>query len=172
MSMNSQTRIIVATAAALAVVDIAVRLIPMGHNNPVVGTSSNGVVTAQEFRLTDQWGNERATVGLDANGEPGIKLFDRFGTERMQIDTFDNTPSVIYMDKNGQRRSYYGMDNDSGNSSIELYGDNEETLTSLTTDGSMGHLTFSGANGNTQEFGGNGTTTESSNTVTFSNSGN
>ena len=149
MKLNSQTRVIVGTAAALAVIDIAVRLIPFGHNTIITPTSGN-VVRAQQFSLVDQWGNERATLGLDANGEPGIKLFDRNGTMRAQLDTFENTPSLILCDRDGQRRSYYGMDNETGNSILEMMDANGQSLTNISVDGNSGHVTFSDANGNDQ----------------------
>jgi hypothetical protein len=142
MKLNSQTRVIVATAAALAVVDIAVRLIPIGNRNTaVLGRTTDGVVTAQGFRLVDQWGNERATIGLDGNGEPGIKLFDRFGTERAQLDTFENVPSLILMDKNGARRAYYGMDENTGASQMSTYDTNEMPTSTFTMDGNTIHFT-------------------------------
>jgi len=155
MKLNSQTRVIVATAAALAVVDIAVRLIPIGNRNTtVLGRSTDGVVTAQGFRLVDQWGNERATIGLDANGEPGVKLYDRFGTERAQLDTFENVPSLILMDKNGARRAYYGMDANTGASEMSTYDSNEMPASTFTMDGNTVHFSNNVSQGITTDYNG------------------
>jgi hypothetical protein len=151
MKLNSQTRIIVGTAAALAAVDIAVRLIPMNHN-PIIAPSG-GVVVAREFHLVDQYGNDRALISLDGNGDPGIRLIDRTGTVRAQLDTFDATPSLILCDPNGQRRTYFGMDNDSGNGVLDLYNNEGQSLAGIHLDGNAGHFTSSDANGATQIIG-------------------
>ena len=146
MNLNSQTRIILATAAALAVVDIAVRVIPFNHNSAATGN----VVTASEFRLVDQWGNERATLAMDGNGEPGFKLFDRNGTMRAQLDTFENTPSLILCDKEGARRTYFGMDNDTGSGILDMYDQSGASLANMSLDGNTGHITVGDSNGNSQ----------------------
>ena len=107
-SMNAQTRIIVATAAALAAIDIAVRvLLPAGGNG--------GVVSAREFRLVDGMGRAKAVLKVDSSGEPGLLMYDRNGTERLQLDTFQHVPSLILNDENENRRVYFGMDERTGN---------------------------------------------------------
>ena len=106
-SMNAQTRIIVATAAVLAAIDIAVRLLlPTGVN----GT----VVSAREFRLVDGMGRAKAVLKVDPSGEPGLLMFDRNGAERLQLDTFQHVPSLILNDESENRRVYFGMDDRTG----------------------------------------------------------
>src|SRR5690242_161431 len=114
MKMNSQTRIIVFTAVALTAVDLAVRGFLAQHVAPVAFTcpamQSSDVVTAREFRLVDKDGNLRAHVYTDENGEPGMVLYDRNGTNRAQFDTFQSVPSVILNSPEGGRSTYFGMD--------------------------------------------------------------
>ena len=107
-SMNVQTRIIVATAAALAAIDIAVRLLlPAGGNG--------GVVSAREIRLVDGMGRAKAVLKVDSSGEPGLLMYDRNGAQRLQLDTFQHVPSLILNDENENRRVYFGMDERTGN---------------------------------------------------------
>ena len=106
-SMNAQTRIIVATAAALAAIDIAVRLLlPTGVNG--------NVVSAREIRLVDGLGRTKTLLKVDESGEPGLLMYDRNGTERLQLDTFQHVPSLILNDENENRRVYFGMSEQTG----------------------------------------------------------
>jgi len=137
MRMNSQTRIIVATAIVLAAVDIAVRL----HTAPRAPVSS-GVVTAREFRLTDDRGNVRATMTVDRSGEPGLRMYDRDGTLRLQLDTWQNTPSLILLDRNENRRVYYGMENADGSGLLQMLSPNGTPLAELNVTGDTPDLTL------------------------------
>ena len=129
MKLNGQTRVIVATAVALALVDIGVRLLPA--RTAPLAVSSNGVVTAREFRLVDEGGNVRATVSLDAAGDSGVKLYNRDGALRAQIDTWKDTPSVVLYDRQGQERTYLGMDRQSCLPLLSLHGDDASRAISL-----------------------------------------
>ena len=129
MSRLAQTRVLIAVAIVLAVVDIAVRLATAPR------AVSNTVVTAQEFRLTDKGGNIRAVMNVDTSGEPGLRMFDRTGTLRLQLDSFENTPSLILLDRAGSRRVYYGMENADGSGLLQMMGPNGETQATLTTSG-------------------------------------
>ena len=66
--MNSQTKIIVATACALAVVDIAVRLFAPA-NTVVVrqGGLSADTLSVRTLRIVDDNGQARVTLSLDGN---------------------------------------------------------------------------------------------------------
>lgn len=113
--MNPQTKIIVATAAALAAIDIAVRLLAPSPRTVVIRTGGGGEeIVARTIRLIDDSGRDRAVLKVDEQGEPGLLMFDRNGVERLQLDTFQNTPSLILMDRDERRRVYFGMDNDTG----------------------------------------------------------
>jgi len=136
MRMNSQTRIIVATAFALAAVDIAVRVATAPRNH------SSNVVTAREFRLTDDRGNVRMTIKTDANGEPGMRMYDQTGTPRLQIDTWQNTPSMILMDREGQRRVYYGMENADGSGLLTMMGPDGRDLLRVDMTGDRPEMTL------------------------------
>lgn len=107
MKLTGQTRVIVFTAMALATVDIAVRV----NQRPVMLNAPSGdTVVAKEFRLVDNNGNTRIQMSIDKNNEPGIVLFDRNGLVRAQLDTWENTPSLILTGPNGNKRAYFGMD--------------------------------------------------------------
>ncbi|MBC8101194.1 MAG: hypothetical protein H7Z41_01220 [Cytophagales bacterium] len=107
MKMTGQTRVIVFTAMALAAVDIAVRV----NQRPVMLNAPSGdTVVAKEFRLVDNDGNTRIRMSIDENNEPGIVLLDRSGNTRAQLDTWQNTPSLILNGPNGDQRVYFGMD--------------------------------------------------------------
>ena len=93
--MNTQTRIIVATAILLVAIDLAVRAFL-----PVRG----GVVSAREIQLVDRLGRPRAVLTTDAKGEPGLLMYDAAGRRRLQLDTFQNVPSLILNDENEDRR--------------------------------------------------------------------
>ena len=141
MKMNSQTRIIVFTAVALTAVDLAVRgflaqrtATPVAFSYPAMQASD--VVTAREFRLVDKDGNLRAHVYTDENGEPGMVLYDRNGTNRAQFDTFQSVPSVILNGPDGGRSTYFGMD-ENGRSILNMYGNHGEELASMDVTGSQ-----------------------------------
>jgi hypothetical protein len=141
MKMNSQTRIIVFTAVALTAVDLAVRGFLAQRAAPVAFTyaalqTSSDVVTAREFRLVDKDGNLRAHVYTDENGEPGMVLYDRNGTNRAQFDTFQSVPSVILNSPDGGRSTYFGMD-ENGRSILNMYGSHGEELASMDVTGSQ-----------------------------------
>lgn len=128
-SMNAQTRIIVATAAALAAIDIAVRLLlPTG--------ASGGVVSAREIRLVDALGRSRAVLKVDASGEPGLLMYDRNGSQRLQLDTFQHVPSLILNDENEDRRVYFGMDDRTGDGLYQIR-DAEGSWNSISGVGSL-----------------------------------
>lgn len=113
--MNPQTKIIVATAAVLVAIDIAVRLliparmVVVQQASPVI----SDVVTARQLRIVDDSGNAKVVIKLDSNNEPGMQMFDHDGNERLQLDTWRETPSLILMDRNEQQRVYFGMDTES-----------------------------------------------------------
>lgn len=133
MKMNGQTRVIVATAAMLALVDIGVRVATVRAPG---ASMSNGVVTAREFRLVDQDGNARATISLDRTGEPGLRMYDRNGDLRLQLDSWQNNPSLIFLDNNGHRRTFFGTDIMSGQGVFTEYNDQGIPTSSMSLDGS------------------------------------
>ncbi|MES2464030.1 MAG: hypothetical protein V4671_25950 [Armatimonadota bacterium] len=107
MKLTGQTRVIVFTAMALVAVDIAVRV----NQHPVMLNAPSGdTVVAKEFKLVDNDGNTRIKMSIDENNEPGIVLLDRSGLVRAQLDTWQNTPSLILNGPNGDQRVYFGMD--------------------------------------------------------------
>lgn len=122
MRMNEQTRIIVLTAVALTAVDLTVRGIFFRRSMPVtsVAQQAGDVVTAREFRLVDNDGNLKAHVYTDENGEPGIVLYDRNGTRRAQLDTFQQVPSLLLFNPEGAWSSYFGMD-EKGLGILDMY---------------------------------------------------
>jgi hypothetical protein len=130
--MNTQTRIIVAVAAVLVAIDLAARAFL-----PVPG---GGVVSAREIRLTDRFGQTRALLTTDASGEPGLIFFDKSGQRRLQLDNFQNVPSLILNDESEARRVYFGMDQASGDGLYQL-GDAEGNWTSATGPGRLAPLT-------------------------------
>jgi hypothetical protein len=143
MKMTGQTRVIIATAMALAAVDIAVRL---HQPSPVVLNGNSDVVSAREFRLVDSNGNTRITMTMDENDEPGIRLFDRNGQVRAQLDTWQSTPSLILNGPDGSRRVYFGMDEQGGGMLDMMNPDGAEMMSMEATDG-MPKLLLSDQNG-------------------------
>jgi hypothetical protein len=138
MRMNSQTRIIVFTAIALTAVDLAARSL-IAQRTQVFHVNRNGgeVVTAKEFRLVDNDGNLRAHLFTDENNEPGLVLYDRNGTKRAQLDTFDAVPSLILLSPEGLWSSYFGMDRQ-GLGVLDMFGpngSNDLPLTSMSASG-------------------------------------
>ena len=133
--MNGQTKIIVATACALALVDIGVRLLaPNPGANNACGTcpalsGGDGVVTARAVRLVDNDGNVRGLWNTDANGEPALWMYDRNGATRIELDTTENTPSLSLHDDDGNRRVYFGMDNTDGTGLYQMMEPDSETAT-------------------------------------------
>ncbi len=129
MKMTGQTRVIVCTAMALIAVDIAVRV----HQRPVMlNAPTSDIVVAKEFRLVDNDGNTRVKMSIDGNNEPGIVLLDRNGLVRAQLDTWQNTPSLILNGPNGDQRVYFGMD---GKDSGMLNIDNGDGRPAISIDG-------------------------------------
>jgi hypothetical protein len=110
--MNTQTKIIVATAVVLVAIDLLGRAFL-----PVRGGS---VVSAREFRLVDSHGQSRAVLTTDRNGEPGLVMYDNDGQNRLQLDTFQHVPSLLLRDENEARRVYFGMDERTGAGRYQL----------------------------------------------------
>lgn len=135
---NHQTRVIVACAIVLGALDICVRF----ATAPKAVT--NSIVTAQEFRLTDKQGNVRAVLATDNKGEPGLKMYDQNNTLRLQLDSFQTTPSLILLDDNGNRRAYYGMGSPSGDGELSFTTPNGTTMATMRVDGDT--ATFSNLN--------------------------
>lgn len=127
--LSRDTRIIIACAVSLAAIDIYVRF----ATAPKPAMSS--VVTAQEFRLADKNGNIRAVMNTDADGEPGLVMFDKSGTPRLQLDSYETTPSLILMDENGKKRAYYGMSSPTGDGALTFSGANGAEVASLQISG-------------------------------------
>ena len=135
--MNSQTKVIVLTALALATVDIGVRGGWFARTPPVLTCSeSAGVVTAREFRLVDASGNLRAHLYTDESGEPGLVLYDRTGARRAQFDTFDSVPSVILNAPDERHSAYFGMDRQ-GQSVLSMYDENGAQMAAMDTTGTQ-----------------------------------
>ena len=120
--MTDQTKIIVATAVALVIVDIAVRLF-LPTRTVVIpdGAGTRATMTVRELRLVDDNGNIKAQLKVNSEGEPGLLMWDRSGTQRLQLDTFRQVPSLILLDENENRRVYFGMDRSSNDGQYENY---------------------------------------------------
>ena len=127
--LNYQTRVIVACAIILGALDISVRFATAPK------PMSASVVTAQEFRLTDKAGNIRAVMKTDNAGEPGLVMYDRSGTPRLQLDSFQTTPSLILRDQNGEERAYYGMGTADGAGELTFMKPNHEPVAGIAADG-------------------------------------
>jgi hypothetical protein len=163
MRLNSQTRIIVATAIALAGIDIAVRVATAPKS------CTTDVVTAREFRLTDDRGNVRMTIQTDANGEPGMRMYDQNGALRLQLDSWQNTPSLILLDRDENRRVYYGMNNEDGSGLMSVYAPDGSTIATLDASGDRPELNL--LNGSMVRRDGGQTMTVRGASVTLSSGG-
>lgn len=120
--MTTQTKIIVATAAALAVVDIAVRAFLPARTVVIREANTNAdVLTVRQLRIVDERGEVKMDLKVNRSGDPGLLMFDRTGTERLQLDTFQAIPSLILMDQDENRRVYFGMDSGTGEGSFQNY---------------------------------------------------
>jgi hypothetical protein len=128
--MTTQTKIIVTTAAVLAVVDIAVRAFLPARTvvirevapAPVRMTGQSAdVLTVRQLRIVDDAGNVKIEMKVNSDNDPGILMFDNSGTERLQLDTFQGIPSLILNDEQENRRVYFGMDSSTGEGSYQTY---------------------------------------------------
>lgn len=124
--MTTQTKIIVATAAVLAIVDIAVRAflpartIVIRESAPAPSSVSADVLTVRQLRVVDHAGNVKVELKVNSDSQPGLLMFDSNGVERLQLDTFQGIPSLILNDEQENRRVYFGM-GDSGEGSYQVY---------------------------------------------------
>jgi hypothetical protein len=123
--MTTQTKIIVATAAVLAVVDIAVRAFLPARTVVIREGNTSGTLTVRQLRIVDEAGNIKMDLKVNRDGDPGLLMFDSTGTERLQLDTFQNIPSLILMDQDENRRVYFGMERDSGEGAYHTYSNDE-----------------------------------------------
>ncbi|MDX1934377.1 MAG: hypothetical protein SFU56_17375 [Capsulimonadales bacterium] len=156
VKMNSQTKIIVFTAVALTAIDLSVRFLMIyGHRCP---SGSDGVLTAREIRLVDDQGNLRAHLRTDENREPGLVLYDRNNVNRLQLDTWQNVPSLILHRPDGQRSTYYGMDTE-GMAIFDMYGGLQETLFSVNAANGLRTRTSFSSDGTIRVHGRQGGTT-------------
>jgi hypothetical protein len=120
--MTTQTKIIVATAAALAVVDIAVRAFLPARTVVIREANTNAnTLTVRQLRIVDDAGTVKMDLKVNSNGDPGLLMFDSTGTERLQLDTFQNIPSLILLDQDENRRVYFGMESDTGDGTFHNY---------------------------------------------------
>jgi len=126
---NHQTRVIVACAIVLGALDICVRFATAPK------AVSNSIVTAQEFRLTDKQGHVRAVLATDESGEPGLKMYDKNDVLRLQLDSFQTTPSLLLMDQNGNRRAYYGMSSPTGDGELSFMTPTGSTVATVRING-------------------------------------
>ena len=142
--LNRDTRIIIACAVVLAGIDIYVRFAaPAAPQNP-------SVVSAQEFRLTDKCGNVRAVMTTDAEGEPGLIMFDKTGTPRLQLDSYQTTPSLILMDERGEKRAYYGMTSPTGDGELTFSNQAGGTTASLKISGDASNFSLMDSGGDSR----------------------
>ncbi len=139
---SKETRIIIACAVLLAALDIYVRF----ATAPKAASSS--VVTTQELRLTDRQGNVRAVMSTDRDGEPGLRMYDKNGTVRLQLDAFETTPSLILMDENGARRAYYGMSSPTGDGELTFTNADGNNAASLMISGNASSFSLMDGEGN------------------------
>ena len=148
--MNGQTKIIVATACCLALVDIGVRLLAPSPFNSNCSTCppltlGDGVVRARAIELVDGNNNVRGLWNTDANGEPALWMYDRNGATRIELDTTDTTPSLSLHDSDGNRRVYFGMDNADGTGLYQMLLPDSQTATfSLDGTNNRPHFTMNG----------------------------
>ena len=127
--MTTQTKIIVATATALAVVDIAVRAFLPARTVVIRGANTDAdVLTVRQLRIVDNDGEVKMDFKVNSNGDPGMLMFDSNGTERLQLDTFQNIPSLILMDTQENRRVYFGMDRTSGEGLYQNHSEAEAVV--------------------------------------------
>lgn len=157
--MTGQTKIIVATACCLALVDIAVRvLLPSPPSGGVSGCSTcpalsggDGVVTARAIRLVDNNGNVRGLWNTDQNGEPALWMYDRNGATRIELDSTENTPSLSLHDTDGNRRVYFGMNREDGSGLYLMKQSDGQTVTfSLDGSGDTSRIELMGGGNFTQ----------------------
>ena len=141
---SKETRIIIACAVLLAALDIYVRF----ATAPKAVSSS--VVSTQELRLTDRHGNVRAVMSTDRDGEPGFMMYDKNGVVRLQLDTFETTPSLILMDENGERRAYYGMSSPTGDGELTFTNPDGSNAASLMINGNASSFSLMDGNGNSR----------------------
>lgn len=127
VQMTSQTKIIVATAFALAIVDIAVRVL-LPTQTVVIHEGSSAtpdVLTVRQLRVVDDNGTVKAELKVNSSGDPGLMMWDNTGVQRLQLDTFRQVPSLILMDEQGSRRVYFGMDQGTNDGRYENYSAGE-----------------------------------------------
>jgi hypothetical protein len=111
--MNPQTRIIVVTSAILVAIDIALRLaiparvVVYNVNNDAVN-ANGGVLTVRALQIADDDGNVRATLDLDEGNEPALKMYDKNDTLRLQLDTMQTVPSLMFFDQQDRNTMYLG----------------------------------------------------------------
>jgi hypothetical protein len=120
--MNPQTRIIVVTSVVLVTIDIALRLlIPtrvIQVNNGTVN-ASGGVLTVRALQIADDNGNVRATLDLDEGNEPALRMFDKNDALRLQLDTMQTVPSLMFFDQKDQRTLYLGNGTPGGDTYLD-----------------------------------------------------
>ena len=141
---TKETRIIIACAVLLAALDIYVRF----ATAPKAVSSS--IVSTQELRLTDRQGNVRAVMSTDRSGEPALIMYDKSGTARLQLDSFESTPSLILMDENGERRAYYGMSSPTGDGELTFSTPEGKTAASLSISDNASSFSLMDGEGNSR----------------------
>ncbi len=116
------------------------------HKTPQVAE----VIRAKQFVVVDQDGNMRAelslnadgkpgmalydenekyrvTLGLNKDGEPGLRLYDKDGKTSVMLSlNKDEEPSLWLADKSGKRRAGIGLDN--GEPRMAFVGKNGQVL--------------------------------------------
>ncbi len=89
------------------------------HNGGAQPSSSNGIVTGHEFRLTDTSGKVRAVLKCSPVGSPNLLFLDDHEHTRMQLGLAGDAGGLTLYDAAGQGRGYVSLEPD-GNTGIAL----------------------------------------------------
>jgi len=69
-----------------------------------LGKPAGRVIDAEKLVIRNKAGQVRATLGLDASEQPGLKMFDRRGLEQVALEVpGDNSASLTLFDKGNTR---------------------------------------------------------------------
>jgi len=105
-------------------------------------------IEASHFVLKDKSGKMRASLGIRADGTPGLGLFDDRGKVRLSLDISpDGTPGVNVYDKESTLRAAMAIRPD-GTPGLGLFNEKQEVRLSLDVnpDGTPGLNAFDSSN--------------------------
>ncbi len=100
---------------------------------PCSATAKPGIISGEEFRLTDKKGNTRAGMGFDKNDIPVIYIANEKKAVQVYLALSNDKPLLVMKDKNGSAKVSLSLSDDSSPLFI-FNGENDKASLAIAQD--------------------------------------